>query len=45
VACDDDAVGTTTSEVRFNAVAGRVYMVAVEGFRAATGAFSVTLSQ
>jgi len=45
IACDDDAVGTTTSEVRFNAVAGRVYLVAVEGFRAAAGAFSVTLSQ
>jgi len=45
VACNDDAGGTTASLARFNAVAGRVYVVAVEGFRAATGAFSLTLTR
>jgi hypothetical protein len=43
--CNDDGVGTVSSEVRFRASAGRVYFAVVEGYNGDAGAFQVTLSQ
>lgn len=42
VASNDDVSGARTSSVTFNAVAGTIYRIAVDGFAAASG--SITLS-
>lgn len=41
VAADDDDAGLATSSVTFNAVAGRAYQIAVDGFQGATGDVTV----
>jgi hypothetical protein len=43
--CNDDSIGSVSSEVRFRASAGRVYFAIVEGFNARAGAFQIRLRQ
>ena len=45
VASNDDANGTTQSQVSFAAVAGTTYRIAVDGFAGATGSVAVRLTQ
>ncbi len=44
IAQDDDSGGNTTSAVAFNAVAGTAYAIAVDGYRGAAGAVSLSVS-
>jgi len=44
IAQDDDSGGNTTSAVAFNAVAGTAYAIAVDGYRGASGAVSLSVS-
>lgn len=41
---DDPAGGTTTSKVKFNAVAGTVYMIAVDGYGGQSGSVTLNVS-
>jgi hypothetical protein len=41
---DDPAGGTTTSKVTFNAIAGTVYQIAVDGYGGATGTITLNVS-
>ena len=45
VASNDDTNGTLQSKVTFNAVAGTTYRIAVDGFSAAHGSFSLQYAQ
>ena len=45
VASNDDSNGTLQSKVTFNAVAGTTYRIAVDGFSAAHGSFSLQYAQ
>lgn len=48
VASNDDAnyrAGILTSQVSFNAVAGRTYQISVDGYRGASGSIQLTLTQ
>ena len=44
IAQDDDSGGNTTSAVAFNAFAGTAYAIAVDGYRGAAGAVSLSVS-
>lgn len=44
IAQDDDSGGNATSAVAFNAVAGTAYAIAVDGYRGAAGAVSLSVS-
>ncbi|MHC5540210.1 S8 family serine peptidase, partial [Singulisphaera rosea] len=43
VAANDDATGVHTSSVTFNAVAGRVYQIAVDGWDGTSGSIKLSL--